>query len=215
MSKTENERNRIKDEFDEIQSESGEFDISKHLARPEDLPDLGEIEIYDYDSDMTVASQQSMEVLESLIDLYLSDVPQLKEHPYIRNKMREDAKVYAETIFLSKMTRKNFLSQLRQVDNGDNSARMHEVVNQTIGQIRENSKFSSTQRTELEKFYKGLRKDLGLNEIENPEVMKAQNIAAEESAGESIGGGEIMDNRKLNDLIKNAMISKDVDRKKD
>ena len=148
------------------------FDISKHLARPEDLPDLGEIEIYDYDSDMTVASQQSMEVLESLIDLYLSDVPQLKEHPYIRNKMREDAKVYAETIFLSKMTRKNFLSQLRQVDNGDNSARMHEVVNQTIGQIRENSKFSSTQRTELEKFYKGLRKDLGLNEIENPEEEK-------------------------------------------
>jgi hypothetical protein len=34
------------------------------------------------------------------------------------------------------MTRKNFMSQLRQVDNGD-SARMHEVVNQTIGQIRE------------------------------------------------------------------------------
>jgi hypothetical protein len=212
MSKTENERNRIKDEFDEIQSESGEFDISKHLARPEDLPDLGEIEIYDYDSDMTVASQQSMEVLESLIDLYLSDVPQLKEHPYIRNKMREDAKVYAETIFLSKMTRKNFLSQLRQVDNGDNSARMHEVVNQTIGQIRENSKFSSTQRTELEKFYKGLRKDLGLNEIENPEVIKAQNIAAEEASGESIGGGEIMDNRKLNDLIKNAMINKEKDK---
>ncbi len=213
MSKTENERNRIKDEFDEIQSESGEFDISKHLARPEDLPDLGEIEIYDYDSDMTVASQQSMEVLESLIDLYLSDVPQLKEHPYIRNKMREDAKVYAETIFLSKMTRKNFLSQLRQVDNGDNSARMHEVVNQTIGQIRENSKFSSTQRTELEKFYKGLRKDLGLNEIENPEVIKAQNTASEESSNES-GGGEIMDNRKLNDLIKNAMLGKDKDKEK-
>ena len=210
MSKAENERIRIQDEFDEIQSENGEFDISKHLARPEDLPDLGEIEIYDYDSDMTVASQQSMEVLESLVDLYLSDVPELKEHPYIRNKMRDDALVYAETIFLSKMTRKNFLSQLRQVDNGDNSARMHEVVNQTIGQIRENSKFSSTQRTELEKFYKGLRKDLGLNEIENPEVMKAQNITAEES--EEGTTGSIMDNRKLNDLIKNAMINKEKDK---
>ena len=211
MSKAENERIRIQDEFDEIQSENGEFDISKHLARPEDLPDLGEIEIYDYDSDMTVASQQSMEVLESLVDLYLSDVPELKEHPYIRNKMREDALVYAETIFLSKMTRKNFLSQLRQVDNGDNSARMHEVVNQTIGQIRENSKFSSTQRTELEKFYKGLRKDLGLNEIENPEVMKAQNLATEESE-DGLATGSIMDNRKLNDLIKNAMINKEKDK---
>lgn len=210
MSKTENERNRIQDEFDEIQSESGEFDISKHLARPEDLPDLGEIEIYDYDSDMTVASQQSMEVLESLVDLYLSDIPQLKQHPYIANKMKEDAKVYAETLFLQKMTRKNFLSQLRQVDNGDSSARMHEVVNQTIGQIRENAKFSSTQRSELEKFYKNLRKDLGYHEIENPDVMKAQEEALGESNEQE--GGAIMDNRKLNELIKNAMINKDKDK---
>lgn len=212
MSKSENERNRIKDEFDQIQSEGGDFDISKHLASPDDLPDLGEIEIYDYDSDLTASSHQSMDVLESLVDLYLSDVPQLKEHPYIKNKMKEDATVYAEAIFLSKMTRKNFLNQLRQVDNGDNSARMHEVVNQTIGQIRENSKFLSGQRTELEKFYKTLRKDLGLNDIENPEVIKSQNIA--EESNQENQNGEIFDNRKLNDLIKSAMIAKDQDNKK-
>jgi hypothetical protein len=210
MSKTDKERNRIQDEFDEIQSESGEFDLSKHLARPEDLPDLGEIEIYDYDADLTVASQQSMDVLESLVDLYLGDVPQLKQHPYIKNKMKEDATVYAEGIFLTKMTRKNFLSQLRQVDNGDNSARMHEVVNQTIGQIRENAKFLSGQKTELEKFYKTLRKDLGYNEIE-PESSKT--VEGEDSNVSD--DGEITDNRKLNEMIKNAMLSKDNDKKKD
>jgi hypothetical protein len=210
MSKTDKERNRIQDEFDEIQSENGEFDLSKHLARPEDLPDLGEIEIYDYDADLTVASQQSMDVLESLVDLYLGDVPQLKQHPYIKNKMKEDATVYAEGIFLTKMTRKNFLSQLRQVDNGDNSARMHEVVNQTIGQIRENAKFLSGQKTELEKFYKTLRKDLGYNEIE-PESSK--NVEGEDSNVSD--DGEITDNRKLNEMIKNAMLSKDNDKKKD
>jgi hypothetical protein len=204
MSKTEKERNRLQDEFDQIQSEVGEYDISKHLARPEDLPDLGEIEIYDYDSDLTVASQQSMDVLESLVDLYLSDIPHIKQHPYIANKMREDAKVYAETLFLQKMTRKNFLSQLRQVDNGDNSARMHEVVNQTIGQIRENAKFSSTQRTDLEKFYKNLRKDMGYNEIENTEIK-------EELGGsqESNTDGDITDNRRLNDMIKQALLGKE------
>ena len=206
MSKSEQERNRLKDEFDQIQSEGGEFDISKHLAKPEDLPDLGEIEIYDYDADLTVASQQSMNVLESLVDLYLGDVPQLKDHPYIKNKMKEDAVVYAEGIFLTKMTRKNFLSQLRQVDNGDNSARMHEVVNQTIGQIRENAKFLSGQKTELEKFYKTLRKDLGSNEIENKEVKQS------EEEGESKDGA-IMDSRSLNEMIKQAMINKDSDKK--
>ena len=207
MSKSEQERNRLKDEFDQIQSEGGEFDISKHLAKPEDLPDLGEIEIYDYDADLTVASQQSMNVLESLVDLYLGDVPQLKEHPYIKNKMKEDAVVYAEGIFLTKMTRKNFLSQLRQVDNGDNSARMHEVVNQTIGQIRENAKFLSGQKTELEKFYKTLRKDLGYNEIENQEPKQS------EEDGDGQPDGAIMDSRSLNEVIKQAMINKDGEKK--
>lgn len=206
MSKNENERNRLQDEFEQIQSQGNDFDISKHLAKPEDLPDLGEIQIYDYESDMTVSSQQSMDVLESLVDLYLSDVPQLKEHPYIKNKMKEDAQVYAEAIFLTKMTRKNFLNQLKQVDNGDNSARMHEVVNQTIGQIRENAKFLSNQRTDLEKFYKTLRTDMGLNNIENPEVIKAQAASQEESNQEQ---GDIMNNRQLNELIKNAMINKE------
>ena len=217
MSKSENERNRLQDEFDQIQSENKDFnfDISNHLAKPEDLPDLGEIEIYDYDADLTVSSQQSLEVLESLVDLYLSDVPQLKEHSYIKNKMKEDALVYAEAIFLAKMTRKNFLNQLRQVDNGDNSARMHEVVNQTIGQIRENSKFLSGQRTELEKFYKTLRTDLGLNDIESPDVLSSQNAHAAETEGKTSGdGGEIMDNRKLNDLIKTAMIGKEEEKNK-
>lgn len=205
MSKSEEQRIRLQDEFDQIQSENSEFDISLHLAKPEDLPDLGEIEIYDYDADLTVATQQSMDVLESLVDLYLSDIPKLKEHSYIKNKMREDAMVYAEAIFLSKMTRKNFLSQLRQVDNGDNAARMHEVVNQTIGQIRENGKFLSNQRTELEKFYKTLRKDLGYNEIENPEVKQAE----AESQVDTSSEGLVTNNRDLNDLIKNAMTKRD------
>jgi len=203
MSKEDKERNRIKDEFDQIQSEGGEFDFSSHLARPEDLPDLGEIEIYDYDSDLTVSGQQSMDVLETLVDLYLGDVPKLKEHPYIKTKMKEDAMVYAEALFLTKMTRKNFLTQMRQVDNGDSSARMHEVVNQTIGQIRENAKFLSGQKTELEKFYKTLRKDLGYNEIENQETK-----LSEETGGESEADGSIMDSRKLNEMIKLAMLNK-------
>jgi hypothetical protein len=89
---------------------------------------------------------------------------------------------------------------------------MHEVVNQTIGQIRENAKFLSSQRTELEKFYKTMRKDLGLNDIENPEVIKAQNASAEEDTNDV--GGAITDNRKLNDLIKNALLTKEEDKKK-
>jgi hypothetical protein len=197
MSKVEKEHNRINDEFDLIQEENREFDISSHLAKIDDLPDLGQIELYDYDSDLTVVTQKGMEVIESLVDLYLSEFGDLKSHPYIRNKVREDAMVYAETLFLSKMTRKNFLTQMRQVDNGDNSARMHEVINQTIREIRENSKFSSSQRTELEEYYKKFRQDLS----EVADSMKIETDGKEDD-------GQIVDNKKLNDLISEAMKKK-------
>lgn len=199
MSKSQKEHNRINDEFDMIQEENRDFDIANHLAKIEDLPDLGQIEFYDYDSDLTVSSQKGMEVIESLVDLYLSEFGDLKLHPYIKNKVREDALVYAETLFLQKMTRKNFLSQLRQIDNGDNSARMHEVINQTIREIRENSKFSSSQRTELEEYYKKFRDDLS----EVASTMRKDSVSDSEN-----DDGQIVDSKKLNDLISEAMKKK-------
>jgi hypothetical protein len=198
MSKVEKELGRISDEFDMIQEENHDFDIANHLASIDDLPDLGQIELYDYDSDLTVVTQKGMEVIESLVDLYLSEFGELQSHPYIRNKVREDALVYAETLFLQKMTRKNLLTQLRQVDNGDNSARMHEVINQTIREIRENSKFSSAQRTELEDYYKRFREDLGEVAVNFKSTTK--------SANES--DGQIVDSKKLNDLISDAIKKK-------
>ena len=198
MSKSQKEHNRINDEFDIIQEENRDFDIANHLAKLDDLPDLGQIELYDYDSDLTVVAQKGMEVIESLVDLYLGDFGDLKSHPYIKNKLREDAIVYAETLFLSKMTRKNFLTQMRQVDNGDNSARMHEVINQTIREIRENSKFSSSQRTELEQYYKKFRDDL----TEVASTMKSSDTSKDDP------DGTIVDSKKLNDLISEAMKKK-------
>jgi len=214
------ESTRVKGEYDKIKDDVTPINYSfeDHLASDDDLPNLGEIEIYDYDSDITVVNNQSMEVLESLVDLYLSDVPNLKDNSYIKNKMKEDAMVYAEAIFLTRMTRKNFLNQMRQIDNGDNSPRQHEVLNQTIKEIRENAKFLSGQRTELEKFYKNLRIDLGYDQIEKPvekEEVKVKDVKVDEPTGsteivkvEEKDDGVIMDNKKLNELIQSAMLAR-------
>lgn len=201
-SKKQSLRSKMEDEFEQIQGASENLDISKYLAKKEDLPDLGEIQIYDYDADLTVARNQALGVLESLVDLYLGDAPNVKTHEYIKNKMKEDATVYAETLFLSKMTRRNFLTQLRQIDNGDNNARMHEVVNQTIKEIRENSKFSSTQRTDLEKFYKEIRKDLGLNEMSDNMESSSSNTTEKEDEG------RVTDIRKMNEMIEKYLKNK-------
>jgi len=197
MSKKEEKLNDLQSEFNRIQEENKDLDVSKYLAKKEDLPDLGEIQIYDYDSDLDDSQKLASEVMESLVDLYLGDNPSIAHHDYVVKKMKEDAQVYADTLFLQKMTRKNLLTQMRQVDNGDTSARMHEVINQSFSQMRDNIKFSQTQKTELEKFYKQMRRDLGLNEIS--ESMEQKNI--EQQTEETKEEGKIVDSRSLNNMI--------------
>jgi hypothetical protein len=203
MSKKEEKITNLKEEFQKIQEENKDLDVSKYLAKREDLPDLGEIQIYDYDKDSDESKEQAEEVLTALTELYFGDNPEILNNKYMTMKMKEDAQVYAETIFLQRMTRKNFLTQLRQVDNGDSSARMHEVVNQSISQIRDNIKFAQSQRTELEKYYREIRKDYDTL-MDN---IQQQNI--EKGIDTEKPDGKIVDSRSLNDMIEKMLKNKD------
>jgi hypothetical protein len=195
MADKKNEKiNNLQEEFNKIQEENKDLDVNMYLAKLDDLPELGEIEIYNYENDLSESKNRADNVLNSLLDLYLGDAPKMKEHQYIKNKIEEDAQNYAETLFLIKMTRKTLISQLRQVDNGENNARMHEVVNQTMAQMRDNIKFNTSVKTDLEKFWKEMRKDFGLNEVQNQMV-------EEEFEDEETKDNIVMDSRNLNDAI--------------
>jgi len=191
--KTEKIQN-LQEEFNKIQEENKDLDVNMYLAKLEDLPELGEIQIYNYEADIVESKDRADNVLNSLLDLYLGDAPKVKEHPYIQNKVEEDAQNYAETLFLIKMTRKHFISQLRQVDNGENNARMHEVVNQTMSQMRDNIKFNTSVKSDLEKFYKDIRKDLGLNDMQNQ-------VQEEDFDDDEKNDNIVVDSRKMNDMI--------------
>lgn len=86
MSKKDEKINDLQAEFNRIQESSKEIDINKYLAKKDDLPDLGEIQIYDYDSDVDESNKQADEVLEALVDLYLGDNPAIARHDYIIKK---------------------------------------------------------------------------------------------------------------------------------
>jgi len=202
MSKKEQKINSLQEEFSRIQDENKDLDVSKYLAKREDLRDLGEIQIYDYDKDLDESIESAEEVLDALFELYFGDIPAISENKYLAKKVKEDAQVYAETIFLQRMTRKNFLTQLKQVDNGDSSARMHEVVNQSISQIRDNIKFAQSQRTDLEKYYRDMRKDYD-RMMENIKQTKI------EQGIETKTDGKIVDARSLNDMIEKMIKNRD------
>jgi len=202
MSKKEEKINSLQEEFSRIQDENKDFDVSKYLAKKEDLPDFGEIQIYDYNKDLDESIESAEEVLDALFELYFGDIEGIAQNNYLTKKVKEDAQVYAETIFLQRMTRKNFLTQLKQVDNGDTSARMHEVVNQSISQIRDNIKFAQSQRTDLEKYYRDMRKDYD-------RMMENLKQARIEQGVENKIDGKIVDARSLNDIIDKMIKNRD------
>lgn len=192
--KNQKKKDDLNDEYEEIQKLNKSLDVKKYYVDPdEDLPEFGELELYDYDTDLKNVKEESTEIIDDLVDLYLGDVDEIKNHKYIQRKKKEDARIYASSFFLERMSEKALLQLLRQIDNGENSPRMYEVLNQTMKEIRENNKDGRNARTEVEKLYKEMRKDLGLNEHVNN-----GNVSTNESDEDE---GEIIDTLKLNEKI--------------
>ncbi len=211
MSKKEEKANQLRTEFDSIQGSStgSTFNPTTHLAKVEDLPDFGELEIYDYSHDLVEVGDEAKEIMDHLVDLYLGDAPKISDHPYVQRKKKEDARIYARSLFLERMSEKLLIQQFKQVDQGDNSARMHEVINQTMREMREINTDGRKSRTEIEKLYKEMRDDFGLNDLsdanQTPEDIEEKKDAFEK--------GKIIDTRDLNDSIDRYIQTKKDDKK--
>lgn len=192
----------LEDEFEQIQKQhqfSG-VDIKKYLVdSDEDMPGFGEIELYDYQKDIDRSTVIGKQIISDLVDLYLGDKPEIKDHPYIKSRMAEDAEYYSQMKVVQKLSEKLLLQQMKQIDAGDATPRMYEIVTKHLSEIRENIKDGRGARSEIEKLYKGMRKDLGLNE-----TVSNDNY---EMSGDSADDGIIIDtsnlNRKIDDYLKN------------
>jgi len=202
MSKSlKDKKSDLEKQFQNIKNSLPNVTPTNHLVSDEDMPEFGNVEIYNYDEDVTESLETAREVIESLVDLYLGDSDVVKKHPYILKKMKDDSENYAESKLLGKITRKTLIQQLRQIDQGDNNARMYEVVNQTIKEQRENTKYSSGIKTEIEKFYRDIRKDLGLNELGDDIRLSSSSEDDGDSDGRLIDTKDL--NLQISEILKN------------
>lgn len=203
-SKYQQKKDDLDDQLNHITNSSSSNDMKKYLVdSDEDLPGFGEVELYDYNKDMEKAKQTGKKLLGDLVDLYLGD-SEIAEHPYIKSRMDEDAEYYSQMKIVQKLSEKLLLQQMKQIDAGDIAPRMYEITSKHIGEIRENIKDGRNARLEIEKMYKEMRKDLGLNETVQSEKY---NVEEDEDAGIIMNSSTI--NSQIEDYIKNREDKKD------
>lgn len=209
MAKGKNQQKKedLDDEFDIIkQQHSGKIDISKYMVdSDEDMPGFGEMELYDYKSDIVKSQETGKRILNDLVDLYLGDNPEIKQHPYIQSRMNEDAEYYSQMKTMQKLSEKLLLQQMKQIDAGDVNPRMYEIASKHMGEIRENIKDGRRARLEIEDIYKSMRKDLGLTDTINNDL--------NDKEGDDIDSddGIIIDTTQLNNQIDSYLKNRDSD----
>lgn len=187
-------KKKLEEELKSLEETTPKNDLSSSMINLEnDMPGFGNAVDYNYDGEITDVFNESKDIIESLVELYLGEFPEILEHPYIQVKKKEDARAYATTLFLDKMSKKLFIKMMKQIDEGDNQARMYEVANNIAKEIRESAKDARTSRTQIESLYKDLREEL-------KEDMHISSTSDDEDAGDIIDQESL--NEKINNIIK-------------
>lgn len=157
----------------------------------QELPDIANIEVYDYEKDIEESKAEGKEVIDNMADLYLGTSPEVLNHPYIKKKKYHDANNSADMLFLKKMAKRALIVQLKQMDIGDTSHRNFETFYAGIKEMRDIVKQSTSTQNLQETFYKQLKDDLGL---------QIAPIVNESSSGDN--SGTITSQKNLNDILK-------------
>jgi hypothetical protein len=179
--------------FSDAQSSPNLQNPMELMATLEDLPDLPEVALYDYDTDISEAAEEGKDVVENMAGLYLNNNEEVLSHPYIKKKIQHDAMNHGDMIFLRKMAHRALIMQLKQMDLGDTTPRHFETFYAGLREMREINKQSTATQSVVESFYKTLKDDLGIQE-------KPMSDSVENTEDSNITDQKVLNN-KLNELL--------------
>lgn len=176
------DRNKIKSEFDAIELDIAEkidqLNPEELFAAEGELPALSDcnVEQLDYTKQITKLNTDATNIVNNLAELYLGD-ENLLENSYIKDKRRKDAEYYGKLEFLVETSQKTLINVMREIDMGNAHPKMFEVQSMLQKEMRDNIKLSSSSLSNIESFYKSIRKDLGMST--SPSVTPAKEVTDE------------------------------------
>jgi len=178
---------RILERTDELQQR---FNIDSFIARPEDLPGIGQQVVWDYEAEKEEIEKASLNTVNNIARLYLGD-SHYYDLPHIVDKRRDDALQHAKAQYLVKQSERSVTNAMKQIDNGDSSAKMWEVVSMLQKEMRDNIKLLGHVETSIRNSYRTIKEDMGISDIPMlPEIDVADTTDS-----------QILDMKQLNDMM--------------
>jgi len=210
MALNNDERERLKNELAEIENDiqrvlNQEGPSDELEAGTNDLPAVN-LNAYDYNQELDDIQDRSARIINNLVRLYLGDNEVLLNHDYILNKKEKDADYFAKLDFLVNASQRTLINIMREIDMGAATPRMFEVLSMLQKEMRENVKLSSSNLSNIEKFYKDMRQDLGLQQ--QPEVAEIKEIEKEKKEEE----GHIFNHADLNKQVDEWLKTRDFEK---
>jgi len=192
-------KNKLKNSIDELKGHINDLKIEGTMPLPDDLfpndntlPGLNmEIEVYDYDKDISLIKDEAEETLECISSLYLNDEVTMNKN--INKLIKNDAEEISDIKFSLSCAKRGLINCMRQLDAGSNDPDMHNAVNAYQKEIRESNKMIHELFNKMKIFYKDLREELKIDDDIN-----VGNELKDGDDGEDL---KLIDKTEFNDLI--------------
>jgi hypothetical protein len=154
---TENQKKKkdLMDDY-ELVINSVKTDPKEFFPTADDIPGLGDnVQVYDYESDLEKYIGKSRSMIVEVVKMHLGE--DALNNQLVIDKMEEDIEGYAYLKFMVEQSKRLYVSGMTKLDNGDDSARMIEVVGNLQKDMRDNIKSLSIKFKEIETNYRSMK----------------------------------------------------------
>jgi hypothetical protein len=196
-------KDRINSLEGEMKSLDDQLDLNNYDLSPTNdlLPKLDlEYEIHDYEQEIKNITEDCIETLDCMSNLYLTEEELQKKN--IKKIVNNDANALSELKFSLSCSKRGLINLMKQLDMGINDPEMYEAVATFQKEIRESIKMLYELQKKIKDFYKEMKDELNSINSGDKEIVNNQNTIFN-------GNLHIVDKKKLNEMLNDIKKEKD------
>jgi len=157
----------LKNEIEEIQEEL-DFDPSEFFPKNGNIDLNLKVEMHDYEKDLEVIREESIETLECLANLYLDE--KIMTNKNINNIIVNDALALSDLKFSISCSKRGLINLMRQIDNGSVDADLYQAVALFQKEMKDGIETLYKLQKIMKEFFKDLKdelKEINVGEIDH------------------------------------------------